>query len=85
MANINVAGLIEDADQAIQQRTEAAGKVAALRELLRYSVKAKEATKEQAAWIEDTFPIRERKSAEERVAELEERLATANAKLGDGE
>jgi hypothetical protein len=85
MANINVAGLIEDADQAIQQRAEVSRQVAALRELLRYSVKAKEATKEQAAWIEDTFPTRERKSAEERVAELEERLATANAKLGDGE
>jgi hypothetical protein len=85
MANINVAGLITDADQAIKDRTEASERVAALRELLRYSVKAKEATKEQAAWIEETFPIRERKTAEERVAELEEQLAKANAKLGDDE
>jgi hypothetical protein len=61
MANINVAGLIKEADQAIQQKAESTEKVAALRTILRLSVNAGEATDEQASWIEETFPIRARK------------------------
>jgi len=80
MANINVAGLIKEADAAIEQRASSMEKVGALRELLRYSVKAGEATEEQEDWIEDAFPTRERKTAEERVAELEAQLANAKAK-----
>lgn len=85
MANINVAGLIKECDSAIQQKAEATEKVAALRELLRYAVKAGEATDEQAQWVEDAFPTRDRKTAEERVAELEEQLARASAKLNNNE
>jgi hypothetical protein len=60
MANINVAGLIKEADQAIRDRAALTEKVAGLRELLRYSVKAGEANEEQATWILEAFPPRQR-------------------------
>ena len=63
MANINVKGLIKEADAAIRLRAETVEKVASLRELLRYSVKAGEATEEEALWIQEAFPPR--KSNEE--------------------
>lgn len=64
MANINVAGLIKEADAAIRLKAETTEKVASLRELLRYSVKAGEANDDQAAWIEDAFPLRTRNTAD---------------------
>lgn len=82
MANINVAGLIKDCDAAIQEKINAMDKVSGLRELLRFAVRAGEATEEQAEWIQETFPIQARKTNEERVAELEGQLARASAKLG---
>jgi hypothetical protein len=88
MANMNVGGLIKDADAAITEKAKAVDRVAALRDILRLAVRAKEATKEQADWIESAFPSRERKTAEERVQELERQLAKASSKLdenGDGE
>lgn len=65
MANINVAGLIKEAGKALEEKVDATEKVAAFRELLRLSVKTGEATEEQAAWIAEAFPPRERKSAED--------------------
>jgi uncharacterized protein (DUF1697 family) len=63
--NINVQGLIEDAIQALQEKAEATENVAALRELLRYSIKSKKANAAQKQWIMDTFPpvVRTRKNS----------------------
>ena len=83
MANINVAGLIKEAGDAITARDEARDKVSALRELLRFSIRAGEATEEQAAWVDEAFPTKERKTAAEREQELLAQLAKVRAKGAD--
>ena len=68
MANVNVKGLIKEADTALAERDRikqelapVTERTAALRELLRYAVVAGEATEDERAWIEETFPPRARK------------------------
>jgi transcription elongation factor GreA-like protein len=61
MGNVNVAGLIKDADAKLKMRDELVPAIAAVREILRYSVSAGEATKDEAKWIAEAFPPREKK------------------------
>jgi hypothetical protein len=58
---INVNAAIEEADRALTEKAEVRDRVAALRELLRSAVTARETTAEQAEWIGEAFPLRERK------------------------
>lgn len=60
MPNVNVKGLIKEASAAIDEKNAIRDKVAALREILRFSVQAGEATEEEAAWIAEAFPARQR-------------------------
>jgi hypothetical protein len=78
MANINVKGLIKEADAALKERDRikqelapVTERTAALRELLRYAVVAGEATEDEKAWIDETFPPRQRKSKDGAEAEVE--------------
>lgn len=68
MANVNVAGLIKEADAALKQKDEIREKVAGLREILRFAVKAGEASAAEAEWVTKAFPPRAEKEAENGTA-----------------
>lgn len=53
--NVNVGGLMKEAEALLKIKEETRDKLGATRDLLRLAVKAGEATEDQAAWIDDTF------------------------------
>jgi len=80
MGYINVPAAMKDAKEILDEKEDMQARLVAVRTALRTAVTAGDATDEQALWIEEVFPSKERASAEERVARLEEQLATAKAK-----
>ena len=53
--NVNVDGLIEEAQKTLELKDQVRDKLAGLRGLLRFAVSAGEASPEQSAWIEEAF------------------------------
>jgi hypothetical protein len=77
MGYINVTAAMKDAKELLDEKEDMQTRLVAVRNALRTAVTAGDATDEQAAWIEEAFPLKERATAEERVKALQAQLKAA--------
>jgi hypothetical protein len=83
MANETNATLTEAIEQAttlLDQKTAVAEKLVQTRQLCRLLVGSGLGSPEQIAWVNEYLPKKERATADERIANLQEQLTKATAK-----
>lgn len=80
MAKIDVQATIEETADLLAKKDELQTQIADNRFLLRAAVRSKQATKEQAEWVEKEFPTQATKTPEERVQARREALEDAERK-----